>query len=143
MEEGTHFKYLRSFFLHFVVQHKFKFISLFLTATVWSVTTSLFPYLVKLIVDSIVSFKGDPKDIYSVVATPAITYIVLRVLLSIFMRVENVIQVYTLPRVKAEIRTKMFDHVGKHSYEFFQENMSGNISNKILNIANKIGRAHV
>lgn len=143
MEDNTHFKYLRNFLLHFVFRHKFKFISLFLTATVWAATTSLFPYLIKLIVDGIVSFKGDPKDIYSVVATPAITYITLRILLSAFMRVENIIQVYTLPRAKAEIRAEMFNRVSSHSYEFFQENMSGNISNKILNIANSFERIYI
>jgi ATP-binding cassette subfamily B protein len=135
-------KRLSRFFLHFASKHKYKFISLFLTATVWSITTAIFPFLIKIIVDSIVSFKGNPQDIYTVVGTPAVIYVVMRVLLSIFMRIENVIEVYTLPRIKAEIRSNMFESLSRHSFGFFQENMSGNISNKILNMANSFERIY-
>jgi len=137
-------KYLKltSFFLSFIANHKYKFSSLFLTSSLYAISTSFSPYLIKLIVDSIVQFKGDPKDIYTIVMFPAVMYIVIRILLSIFMRIENIIEVYTIPQIKSEIRQDMFNHVIKHSYGFFQDNLSGSISNQILNMANSFNRIY-
>ena len=134
---------LTSFFLHFVLLHKYKFISLFLTSTLYAVSTSFSPYFIKVIVDNIVQFKGDPKDIYTVVFAPVAFYITLRILLSFFMRVEDIIQVYTIPNVKAEIRQDMFKYTIGHTYNFFQDNLSGSISNKILSMANSFERIYL
>lgn len=133
---------LTRFFLHFILNHKYKFISLFLTSTLYAVSTSLSPYLIKVIVDNIVQFKGNPQDIYSVVLIPAVLYILLRVLLSVFMRIENIIQIYTIPTIKSEMREEMFRHTIKHSYSFFSNNLSGSISNQILNMANSFERIY-
>lgn len=133
---------LNAFFWYFIKLHKYKFISLFLTSSLYAISTSFSPYLIKVIVDNIVQFKGDPKDIYSVVLIPSILYILLRILLSVFMRVENIIQIYTIPQIKAQIREYMFKHTLKHSYGFFQEIMSGSIANQILNMANCFERIY-
>lgn len=135
-------KSLSHYFMHFILLHKYKFISLFLTSTLYAISTSLSPYLIKIIVDNVVNFKGNPQDIYSVVLTPAVIYILIRILLSIFMRVENIIQVYTIPKTKAQMRENMFNHVIKHSYGFFQTNISGRIANQILNMANSFERIY-
>ena len=58
------------------------------------------------------------------------------------MRVENIIQVYTIPKTKAQMREDMFKHVIKHSYIFFQTNISGRIANQILNMANSFERIY-
>lgn len=134
---------LTSFFLYFILRHKYKFFSLFLTSTLYAISTSLSPYLIKVIVDNIVNFTGDPKNIYSVVFMPAVFYIFLRILLSFFMRVEDIVQVYTIPTVKAEIRQSMFVHTLGHSYGFFQDNLSGSISNQILSMANSFERIYI
>lgn len=133
---------LSHYFIYFVSLHKYKFISLFLTSTLYSISTSLSPYLIKIIVDNVVNFRGNPQDIYAVVLTPAVIYILIRILLSIFMRVENIIQVYTIPKTKAQMREDMFKHVIKHSYIFFQTNISGRIANQILNMANSFERIY-
>lgn len=134
---------LSRFFWNFVVKYKWRFVGLFFTATIWSLTTALFPYLIKVIIDNVVAFKGDPKDIYNVVLMPSIVYIGLRIAISIFMRIEDLIRIHTLPAVQAEIRETMFKHIIKHSFEFFQENMSGDISNKILNMAASFERIYL
>lgn len=134
---------LPRYFIHFILLHKYKFISLFLTSTLYAISTSLSPYLIKVIVDQIVQFKGDPQTIYSVVFAPVALYITLRILLSLFMRIEDIIQVYTIPKIKAEIRQDMFKYTIGHTYSFFQDNLSGSIANKILNMANSFERIYV
>lgn len=133
---------LSSYLMSFVYHHKWKFLGLFGTSVIWSLTTALFPYLIKVIVDGIVNFKGDPKLIYTVVMTPIVIYIGLRVALSFFMRVEDILRINTLPRVKAELQSDLFARISNHSYGFFQENMSGGMSNKILNLSDSFERIY-
>ncbi len=142
MPDQKTYKNLSSYLFDFAFHHKWKFLGLFSTSIIWSLTTALFPYLIKVIVDQIVSFKGDPKLIYSVVATPIIIYIGLRIALSFFMRVEDILRINTLPRVKAELQSDLFSRVNRHSYAFFQENMSGSMSNKILNLGDSFERIY-
>lgn len=141
--QSAKYKSLINFFKHFILLHKYKFVGLFLTSTLYAISTAASPYLIKLIVDNIVQFKGDPKDIYSVVFMPVALYITLRVLLSFFMRVEDIMQVYTIPATKAQIRESMFQYTIGHDYIFFQDNLSGSISNKILNMANSFERIYI
>jgi len=134
---------LSKFFWQFVKRYKFHFLGMFGTATLLSISNALTPFLIKLIIDGVVSFKGDPRDVYAVVWIPATAYIALRIVLSIFMRIEDLIRIHTIPQVKSEIRQNMFKHLLRHSFEFFQSQMSGNISNKIINMASSFERIFI
>ncbi len=126
---------LTAFFWSFIVKHKWKFSGLMATATIYSFAQSYMPYLVGEIIDAIVAYKGDPFDIYSVLAVPLILFTIIRLASSACTRLEDLLQAYTLPQVRTEIRAELFNLVQRHSYPFFQENMSGNIAKKIIDLS--------
>lgn len=122
------------FFLVFIRPHWKKIAVMIACPMIWALISSLNPYVLKLVIDSVVGFKGDLKDIWSAAGVPVFLFIALQVILDLAMRIEEWVKLRTVPGIKAEIRAKMFDYVQLHSYGYFQEKLSGSLSNKILDM---------
>lgn len=122
------------FFWYFIRPKWASVLIILLCPLVWAVVTSLNPYVLKIVIDTVVNFKGDPQDVWTVAAFPVILFILLQVFLDIAMRLEEWVKLKTIPPMKAHMRAKMFDYVQLHSYGYFQEKLSGSLSNKVLDM---------
>ncbi|SCA63380.1 Uncharacterized ABC transporter ATP-binding protein HI_1051 [Chlamydiales bacterium SCGC AG-110-P3] len=101
---------------------------------VWAVVTTLNPFLLKTIIDTVIGFTGDVSEIWSVAWMPVAIFTGLLVFLDVAMRLEEYLIVRTIPKMKAEIRLKMFDYVQQHSHGYFQDRLAGTLSNKVLDM---------
>src|SRR3990167_9050026 len=126
---------LTRFFWSFIVKHKWKFTGLMGTAAIYSFAQSYMPYLVKEIIDKIVAYHGDPQAVYSVLWVPVTLFILVRLASSACTRLEDMLQAYTIPQVRTDIRAALFDLTQRQPYLFFQENMSGNIAKKVIDLS--------
>lgn len=122
------------FVLHFVKQQKAKFLTLLLISTLWALNDAVFPYLLKLVVDELHKFQGDRAQIYTVVSHLLILVVVFWTLTEILMRIQGIIQIYTFPQFRAQIRATVFDYVKLHSHEYFSNQFAGNLAKKLADL---------
>src|SRR5262245_15892032 len=101
---------------------------------VWAVVTTLDPFLLRVLIDRVVGFSGEASAVWSVAWRPVLLIIGLLISLDIAMRLEEYLILQTLPVIKAEMRQRMFDYAQYNSHAYFQDQMAGNLSNKILDM---------
>ncbi len=91
------------------------------------------PYVFKKLIDAATPLLG--KDILiRETLWPAALLILLTILNNLAWRLNNYIQLKLLPNLKANIIDEASDYVHGHSFNFFQNNLSGAISNRIADL---------
>ncbi len=127
-------KALFPFLWHFVKKQPVAFAFILFTAMVWSVNEIIFPYFIKLIVNTIHNFTGDRHAVYSALAFPLIALIASWLINEIAMRSQGIVLVYAFPRFRANIRETVFNYVKQHSHEYFSNNFAGSIAKKLAEL---------
>jgi ATP-binding cassette subfamily B protein len=129
-------KTLSAFLWHFVKQQPIAFAFVMFTAMIWSVNEIIFPYFIKLIVNTIHDFKGDRHAIYAALALPLIALVISWLVNEIAMRSQGIVLITTFPRFRANIRATVFNYVKQHSHEYFSSNFAGSIAKKLAELPN-------
>lgn len=129
-------KSLFAFLWHFVKKQPLAFAFVILTAMIWSVNEIIFPYFIKLIVNTIHDFKGDRHAIYSALAFPLIALVISWLMNEIAMRSQGIVLISTFPHFRANIRETVFNYVKQHSHEYFSSNFAGSIAKKLAELPN-------
>ncbi|MDX1902069.1 MAG: ABC transporter ATP-binding protein [Gammaproteobacteria bacterium] len=122
------------FILYFVRRQSLRFLILILAFVLWAICDAIFPYFLKRIINVVQFWKGDPAGIYAAVATPVLLLVFFWVLAEIAMRVQGILQIYTFPRFRANIREAVFDYVKSHSHAFFSSQFSGSIAKRLADL---------
>lgn len=123
-----------SFILYFVRHQFLGFATVIAISGIWAANDSIFPYFLKLIVNRIAQYHGEPAGVYSAVSGVLILLVLSWVVSEIFLRIQGVVQLYTFPRFRANIREAVFDYVKSHSHEYFSEHFAGNIAKKLADL---------
>jgi len=85
-------------------------------------------YAVKLIIDTLSSQESFTLTDLKI---PIIIYITTQILLDVSWRISNIADVYATPYIKAAMTQKAYEYVSRHSFQFFQDHLSGTVANKI------------
>ncbi len=96
---------------------------------------TLLPYVLKVLIDRATHFLGHPEFIRACII-PAILLIVLSFARNSFSRIGDYTCLKVFPALKADIMRQAADYVSGNSFKFFQDNLSGSISNRIADLAN-------
>src|ERR1700738_1896806 len=122
---------LLGFIWRFVRKQGWLFASIALLSFVWLIETLFWPFFLKEIVNILTRYDTD-----RFAAWPS-----LKILLIwgagawIFMdggfRLRDFLHTRAFPKLEADIRMAMFDHVQRHSPKYFNEHFSGSLANKI------------
>lgn len=123
-----------SFIFHFVRQQWIKFSILIFSSIMWALSDSLYPYLLKHIINTVQAYQGNRAGIYVAVSGVLTVLILFWVTAEFFNRVEGIVQIYTFPKFRARIRESVFNYVKSHSHEYFSSNFAGNISKKLADL---------
>jgi ATP-binding cassette subfamily B protein len=123
-------KELGAFFLYFVKKQKLAFIIFFIAPLVMVLENNAIPYSLKMIVDALGTFTQG-SNVFKVVAPALFLGGGSWLILVIVLRLQNWWQAYVLPKFLADIRMSVFDHVSNQSHQFFSNQMSGSLANKI------------
>lgn len=110
----------------------------FIVSVVWSVEMSLSPYLLKTILDKMIKFSNNNEELFSVLLVPVILYISMSVILNLNFRLYEYANLRLYPELKANITRDMFSYLIDHSHSFFQNNFSGSLTKKILDMVTSI-----
>lgn len=123
-----------AFLWHFIKRQPIGFAVIFITAAIWSVNEMFFPYFLKLIINAVHDFKGNPADIYTVLMKPLLLLGVFWVSMEVAMRTQGIVAISLFPRFRANIRYTVYDYVKKHSMEYFSNHFAGAIAKKIADL---------
>ncbi len=100
-------------------------------ALYWAMNNALAPYVLKLIIDTVVLHEGNRQGIWQAVQVYVLCYIVLWLGIAFAMRLLDWIKLRFFPSLRQDLMNTMFDYLIQHSYRYFQNNFAGSLSNKI------------
>lgn len=107
--------------------------SLMLVMVFMAIDTSLRPYLIKLLIDSVIS--KSPQSHFLSVGVIASFYVGLSFIFSMSWRLVDWISLKYEPALRNHIASNMSAYVREHSHQFFQDNFAGSIGSKIFDAA--------
>jgi ATP-binding cassette subfamily B protein len=131
-------KTLPAFFLHFIKPYKMHILGLFITGLVWGAYNSLSPYVLKLIIDEIVTFSGDKSQIFPAIENLIIIYMALWAAIAVNMRFFDWIKLRLNPNIRRDMIASMFSYLNRHSHSYFQNNFAGSLANKISDMTGSV-----
>ena len=110
----------------------------FVVSVVWAVEMSLSPYLLKTILDKVIQFSDNNEELISALLVPVVLYVSMSVILNLNFRLYEYANLRLYPELKANITRDMFSYLIDHSHLFFQNNFSGSLTKKILDMVTSI-----
>jgi ATP-binding cassette subfamily B protein len=131
-------KKLVSFIWKFVALQRWKFISIFLLSLVWSLDATVWPYLLRLLIDTFTQYDGDRAAAWSSLKWILLGAVSLWVLVEAGFRGRNFLLARFFPKLEADIRMAMFDHIQHHSPKYFNEHFAGSLSNKMSDMTTQV-----
>jgi len=131
---------LSIFIWHFLKHYKWKVYGIYLTVFIGSFLVVINPYLLKLLIDKITSYKDhfylldDGKHLLVVV----FLFIIFNICSNLIWRIINYLSIKIFPELKFRILSKTFSYISAHSHQYFQDNLAGDLVNKVQNIGESI-----
>ncbi len=126
--------HLGRFLWHFVKKQRVSFALIVLTSWVWSINEAVFPFFMKLIINTVSSFTEDRSLIFSALVWPLTGITVLWLIMEVAMRVQGILMVYVFPKFRANIRNAVFEYIQGHSHNFFADELAGRIGSKMSDL---------
>ncbi len=121
------------------IKHKKRcLVGFVLVGLIWAIEMSLSPYLLKVIIDTVVQYSNDHVRMIHVVLLPCVFYASMTLVLNLNFRFYDYIKLQLFPALKAMVKKDMFSYVLQHSPVFFQNTFAGNVTNKIATMADNI-----
>lgn len=99
---------------------------------------SFAPYILKVIIDTLVNYRGDPAHVFSEVMLHVSLYLFAWFTAMISFRALDLIERSLYPHIRRDILNKMFGHIVYQSHQYFQNNFSGSISNRMIDMQNGV-----
>jgi ATP-binding cassette subfamily B protein len=126
----------QSFILKSIWQFKWYLVPLCMISAFWAAGVSIFPYIMKIIVDKLPSLNRG--NVVTELASPIGMYITLIFLHVIFFRIYDFIWLIVNPRLKAYIGNHLMSRMMEHSHSFFQNHFAGALGNKVKDVMSSV-----
>jgi ABC-type multidrug transport system fused ATPase/permease subunit len=125
---------LLAFFWFFIKKQPISFLLFFLAPVAMILETNVVPYSLKLLIDKIVEHENDKIAVIKEILPAACLGLSAWLGFIVITRLQNWFQSQIIPKVEADIRTTIFHYVLFHSYDYFANQLEGNIANKISDL---------
>lgn len=122
----------------FVRMQSWSFLFIFLFSLIWAIDSTVWPYLLRLIIDTMTYYDGDRTGAWVALKGLLIAGICLWVFVEFCFRYRDFLRARVFPNLEADIRMAMFDHIQHHSPKYFNEHFAGSLSNKIGDMTTQI-----
>lgn len=129
---------LVSFILKFLLLQRWKFFFFFFLSLVWSADATVFPYILRRIIDIFTLHDLQRTDAWGPLKGWLIAGVSLWVLVELCFRARDFVRARAFPKLEADIRMAMFDHVQHHSPKYFNEHFAGGLANKIGDMTTQV-----
>lgn len=113
------------------------FIGVFILSFAWSIDQVLWPYILRVVIDTLTEFDANRSAIWGHLFWPLIAGLVLWISVEIAFRITGLLLAIGIPKMEAKIRMDMFDHIQHHSPKYFNDRFAGSLANKISDMTNQ------
>lgn len=132
------FKNLVSFIWKFIRLQRFSFFLIYFLSLAWALDTTVWPYLLGRIVDIFTHYDAERGAALSALKWFLIAGVLLWTVVELGFRGRGFVQARAFPKLEADIRIAMFDHIQRHSPRYFNEHFAGSLSNKISDMVTQV-----
>jgi ATP-binding cassette subfamily B protein len=129
---------LFSFIGFFVKKQRWIFLAIFFCSMAWSLEATLWPYILGRIIDTLSLFDADRSSAWQFLKVFIFLGIALWVFVEMSYRLRGFLLAKALPKMEADVRMTMFDHVEHHSPRYFNEHFAGGLANKISDMVTNL-----
>lgn len=134
-KNAVSYKGLIGFLWKFVRLQKGRFFGVFLLDSLaWPSDSLIWPYILSLVVGIFTQFEGDRLGAWQALQWLIFYGIVLMLSIEVMSRTMGFLLGRAIPKLQADIRMEMFDHVQRHSPNYFNERFAGSLANKITDM---------
>lgn len=137
--EGVSYRDLIHFFWQFIRLQKWVFFLIFfIDCFAWSMEALLWPYILRVVIDIFSKYEGDRIAAWGALQSPIIAGICLVLYIETVARTMGFLMAKASPKLQADIRVVMFDHIQHHSPRYFNERFAGSLVNKITDMTTQV-----
>lgn len=131
-------KNLVSFIWKYVRLQPAYFFFIFFLSLAWSVDSTVWPYLLRQIIDTLTQYDMDREKAWQALKWLLVAGVCLWIFIEIAFRSRDFLRAHAFPKLEADIRMEMFNHVQYHSPKYFNEHFAGSLSNKIADMTTQV-----
>ena len=114
------------------------FLIFFIDCFAWSLDALIWPYILSVIIDIFTSFDANRIAAWSALKFPIIGALSLVIYVETASRIMGFLMAKASPKLQADIRMGMFDHIQHHSPQYFNEKFAGSLANKITDMTTQV-----
>lgn len=122
------------FILYFARQQWRLFTFITVASLVWAVSDTLFPYFLKLIINTVQNYHGERAGIYTALSGVLVMLVLFWSLSEVIIRAQGIAQIYIFPQFRANIRSAVMNYVKSHSHSYFANSFAGNLAKKLSDL---------
>lgn len=132
------YRELINFFWKFIRKQKWTFSSILFQDCLNSLDSLLWPYILRWVIDIFAQNEVNRSLAWEFLQAPIIVSICLIIFIEINSRTMGFLMAKAIPKLQADIRMTMFDHVQHHSPHYFNERFAGGLANKITDMTQSV-----
>ncbi|MCB1066856.1 MAG: ABC transporter ATP-binding protein [Simkania sp.] len=133
------YKELTSFIWRFMRLQKGLFLFVFtLDLFAWSLDALLWPYILNLVVSIFTRFDGDRLAAWDSLKWVILGGLGLTIYVETASRIMGFLMAKGVPKLLANIRMALFDHIQHHSPHYFNRRFAGSLANKITDMTTQV-----
>ena len=133
------YRQLAHFLWKFLRRQKGTFFTVFfLDSLSWPLDSLLWPYLLSRLIGIFTQFDGDRAAAWNALPTLLISGVCLMLFIEIASRTMGILMSKASPKLQADIRMEVFDHIQHHSPHYFNERFAGSLANKITDMTTQV-----
>lgn len=132
------FKDLLSFVWKFLLLQPWAFFFIFVLSLAWSVDSIFWPFLLGKIIDTLTQYDSNRAAAWESLVPLLAAGVFLWFFVEFCFRCRDFLRAKAMPKLEADIRMAMFDHIQHHSPRYFNEHFAGTLSNKISDMITEV-----
>ncbi|CUI15890.1 ABC transporter ATP-binding protein [Candidatus Protochlamydia naegleriophila] len=131
-------KDLLSFVWKFLRMQPWSFFFIYFLSLSWAIDSTVWPYLLRLIIDTLTQYDMDRLSAWDSLKGLLAAGVCLWIFVECCFRSRDFLRAKAFPKLEADIRMAMFDHIQHHSPKYFNEHFAGSLSNKIADMTSQV-----
>ncbi len=104
----------------------------------WSLDALLWPYILSVVIDIFTRYEGDRIAAWEALKAPIIGGVCLVIYVETMSRWMGFLMAKAIPKLQADLRIAMFDHIQHHSPHYFNERFAGSLANKMTDMTTQV-----
>ncbi len=132
------YREIAHFFWRFMRPQKWRFFSILVQDCLNCLDGLLWPFILRWVIDIFTAFEGNRALAWESLQSPILVSICLLIFIEINSRSMGFLMAKAIPKLQADIRMTMFDHVQRHSPHYFNERFAGSLANKITDMTTQV-----